>query len=229
MKVAPDRVTMSSSGASGASSGAGVEPSERLVIGVLALQGSYPLHSRAVERCGAIARRVRKPADLEELRGLILPGGESTAFAILAHKYGLFEPLRELGRGGLPMLGTCAGAILLGRGDEFPARLGLLAVDVERNAYGRQLDSFSADIDLEPFDSPFHAVFIRAPKFRVLDDSEVETLGVCGDDPVLLRGGNILLTSFHPELTDDLRLHQMFLESCRSARPRKSVAQTRTR
>ncbi len=191
------------------------------LIGVLALQGSFPLHIRSLERCGARTRRVRKPADLEGLSGLVIPGGESTTMENLALRCGLFEALGEAGRDGLPIFGTCAGAILLGKGAERPDRLELVDVEVRRNAYGRQVDSFSQDLFLAPFDSPFRCVFIRAPKIETPPESSpCEILGKHGDNPVLLRSGQILLATFHPELTSDLRIHKLFLEICGIRAPR---------
>lgn len=191
------------------------------LIGVLALQGSFPLHLQSVRACGVEAREVRKVTDLDGLTGLIVPGGESTTMAILAHKYGLFERVRQLGQEGLPIFGTCAGAILLGRGEGHPPRWQLADVEVERNAYGRQIDSFSAELELRPFEGPFHCVFIRAPKIRLPVSSRatgqasgVEVLGCHGADPVLVRCGRFLLATFHPELTPDRRVHQFFLERC---------------
>jgi 5'-phosphate synthase pdxT subunit len=172
---------------------------------------------QALRRCGVAAREVRKPADLEGLSGLIIPGGESTVMALIARNYGIFDPLRELGRQGLPMFGTCAGAILLGRGEPPPPRLELIDVEVDRNAYGTQVDSFSADIRLTPFEDPFHCVFIRAPKIRLPaapPAASIEVLGTHADDPVLCRSGHFLLATFHPELTADLRVHRFFLEQC---------------
>ena len=184
-------------------------------VGVLALQGSFPLHTRVLNRCGVRSLEVRKPRDLEEICALIIPGGESTVMAHLARKYELLEPMRELGREGLPMFGTCAGAVLLGRGEEHPPRLDLVDVEVLRNAYGRQVDSFTAELTLELFDRPFHGVFIRAPKFRLRHaNKDVRVLGHHEKEPVLLESGSFLLSSFHPELTDDLRIHQFFLERC---------------
>lgn len=185
------------------------------VIGVLALQGSFLLHIASLERCGIKVRRVRKPEDLEGIAGLIIPGGESTTMENLAHRCGLFEALRDAGRGGLPIFGTCAGAILLGKGTERPDRLEIVDVEVRRNAYGRQVDSFSDDLLLTPFDSPFHGVFIRAPIIETpCEDLDCEILGKHGGNPVLLRSGRSLLATFHPELTRDLRVHKLFLQIC---------------
>ena len=185
------------------------------VIGVLALQGSFPLHLACLRRCGVRGRRVREPGDLEGIRGLIIPGGESTTMENLARRCGLIEALREAGQAGMPIFGTCAGAILMGKGDERPERLELVDVEVRRNAYGRQVDSFSANLFLTPFDRPFHGVFIRAP---VITDPgahrDGEVLGKHDGNPVLLRSGRMLLATFHPELTEDLRIHRLFLQIC---------------
>lgn len=185
-------------------------------IGVLAIQGSYPLHLRALGRLGVEGRPVRKPAGIEGLTGLIIPGGESTTMTLLAQEYELFEPLRRAGLEGLPMLGTCAGAIILGRGEGPPPRLELAPVELERNAYGRQLDSFTATLELEPeiFGEPFHGVFIRAPRIVGTQSPEVKILGEHQGSPVLVQSGKLLLSTFHPELTEDLRLHRYFLERC---------------
>jgi 5'-phosphate synthase pdxT subunit len=188
---------------------------------VLAIQGSFPLHLRALGRLGLEARPVRKPADLEGLAGLIIPGGESTVMSLLAREYGLDEPLRELGRKGLPIMGTCAGAILLGRGEGTPPRLELAPVELARNAYGSQVDSFTATLRLEPFREPFHGVFIRAPRITAVDSdaaggaSAPRVLGTHDGSPVMVRAGNLLLLTFHPELTEDLRIHEYFAEMVR--------------
>ena len=183
-------------------------------IGVLALQGSFPLHIAAFERLGVEARRVRTLADLEGLSAVVIPGGESTVMSLLARKYGIFEPLRKLAREGLPMMGTCAGAILLGRGSGEPPRLEAVPVELVRNAYGTQVDSFTASLDLDPLASTFRGVFIRAPKILPpAAGANVQVLGTHEGDPVMVQSGRILLTTFHPELTDDLRVHEYFLAS----------------
>ena len=200
-------------------------------IGVLGIQGSFALHMRSLHQLGIASRLVRKPEDLEGLRGLILPGGESTVMSRLMRKYELFDPVRELGREGMPMFGTCAGAILLGHGEGSPVRLELVPVELERNSYGTQIDSFTAGLDLEPFDRPFHGIFIRAPRIVSLDaradatasrPNETPVRRVIGGDPavlaqhdgspVLVSWKHFLLATFHPELTDDLRLHRYFVE-----------------
>ena len=203
----------------------GGRPEDRASIGVLALQGSFPLHVQALRRCGVDTREVRRVPDLEGLAGLVIPGGESTTMSLLARQYDLFDAMRELGRTSLPIFGTCAGAILMGQGDDNPPRLGIVEVEAVRNAYGRQIDSFTAELDLKPFDAPFHGIFIRAPKLRPcggydgkMPDS-VEVLSTHEGEPVLLRCGRHLLSTFHPELTDDPRIHRLFLERCLSPCP----------
>jgi 5'-phosphate synthase pdxT subunit len=172
-------------------------------IGVLALQGAFREHVRALRRLGADAVEVRLPEELADLDGLVIPGGESTTIARLAALYGLDDAIRGFGR---PVLGTCAGMILLGRG-----HLGLADVDVERNAYGRQVASFEADVELSGEQTPFRGVFIRAPRVANVG-AEVEILAEHDGEPVLLRDGQVLVAAFHPELTDDSRVHERFLE-----------------
>jgi 5'-phosphate synthase pdxT subunit len=157
---------------------------------------------------GAEAVEVRKPEQLRDLDGLVIPGGESTAIARLVRLYGLEEAIRSFEG---PMFGTCAGMILLDR-----SHLGLIDVDVERNAYGRQVASFEADLDLDCDDRPLRGVFIRAP--RVQDAGpEVEVLAELDGEPVLLRDGRTIVASFHPELTGDTRVHERFLELVKEA------------
>ena len=189
------------------------------LIGVLALQGDYAEHIRALERCGARTVKVRLPSDLEPIAGLVLPGGESTTLVKLAKEWGLFEALRAKGRAGLPMFGTCAGAILLGCGDDRPERLGLVPVQVRRNAYGRQRESFEKSLQFAGAGDAgaLLAIFIRAPKIDPPADREVAVLVRDGDDPVLLRYRTFLLATFHPELTEDLRVHRLFVAMCRTS------------
>lgn len=159
-----------------------------------------------VRRLGAEAREVRVPADLEGLDALIIPGGESTVMTLGIEREGLAEPLRELVHGGTPVLGTCAGMIMLDR-----QHLGLLDIATERNAFGRQVRSFEADIDLDGVSGgPMHAVFIRAPWVSEHGPA-VEVLGRVGDHPVAIRQGNMIAVSFHPELAADTRLHELLL------------------
>jgi len=177
-------------------------------IGVLALQGNFREHAAMLRRLGADPVEVRKPEQLHGLDGLVIPGGESTTFMRLMRLYGLEEAVRRFGR---PILGTCAGLIVLDRG-----HLGLLDVDVERNAYGRQVASFEADLDLAGEEEPLRGVFIRAPRVERVG-GDVEVLAELDGEPVLLRQGRFLVATFHPELTDDARVHELFLDSVREA------------
>ena len=180
-------------------------------VGVLALQGDFREHLAVLQRLGVPAREVRTPPDLEAVEALILPGGESTTIARLMAKSGLDRAIQERGEEGMPLYGTCAGLILLAKElvEDRPQPLGLLDVTVDRNAYGRQVDSFEADIDIKGMGT-FHAVFIRAPKV-VRCGPAVEVFAEYDGAPVLVRQGNVLASSFHPELTDDTRIHEFFL------------------
>ncbi|HSM38433.1 MAG TPA: pyridoxal 5'-phosphate synthase glutaminase subunit PdxT [Candidatus Limnocylindrales bacterium] len=184
-------------------------------VGVLALQGAVREHLEAIRAIGAEAVPVRLPADLEGLDALILPGGESTTMRRLIDRYGLREPIMRMAAEGRPMLGTCAGMILLASGiaDGEEPVLGLLDMVVERNAYGRQLDSFEADVDLPAIgEAPLHGVFIRAPVVSRAGPG-VEVLARDGEGrPIAVRQGRLLATAFHPELTNDRRLHRLLLE-----------------
>jgi 5'-phosphate synthase pdxT subunit len=185
-------------------------------VGVLALQGAVRPHLGILAALGATPVEVRTPDDLAGVDALVLPGGESTTVSKLLDSSGLREPLTARLAGGMPALGTCAGMILLatevldGRPDQ--RSLGAVDIRVRRNAFGRQVDSFEADLDLAGHDTPLHAVFIRAP---VIEEAgpEVEVLAALADRPVLARQGPVIVASFHPELTDDLRLHQLFLST----------------
>ena len=181
-------------------------------IGVLALQGDFEKHERALERAGAEAVQVRSAADLESVDGLIIPGGESTTMLKLLEEEKLLEPLRDFGRG-RPVFGTCAGAILLASEVSHPAQasLGLLDIDVERNAYGRQLDSRIARLTPQGLEGDLEAVFIRAPIIRRVGE-QVKVLASYQGDPVLVEQGRHLVATFHPELTDDPRIHRLFLD-----------------
>lgn len=182
------------------------------VVGVLALQGDVREHSRMAAAAGGGAAAVRLPADLEGVDALIIPGGESTAIGRLAVLYGMIDPLRRRIEAGLPVLGTCAGMIFLASGvtDGAQPQLGVLDMVVERNAFGRQNESFECDLDVEGWEEELHAVFIRAP---LVDEvgPEVEVLAEHEGKPVLVRSGRVLAAAFHPELTDDLRLHRMLI------------------
>ena len=177
--------------------------SRPLRIGVLALQGNFREHIATLAGLGVDAVEVRKPRQLAGLDGLIVPGGESTAIGRLIGLYGLERPLRDFPGA---ILGTCAGMILMAR----DGLMGQVDIDVARNAYGRQVASFEADVELEGDERPLRGVFIRAP--RVTDVGEgVDVLAELDDDPVLLRQGRFLVASFHPELTEDTRVHERFL------------------
>jgi 5'-phosphate synthase pdxT subunit len=175
-------------------------------IGVLALQGAFREHVAMLRRLGADVVEVRLPEQLDGLDGLVVPGGESTTIMRLAGLYGLDEAIKRF-QGAV--FGTCAGMIVLDR-----ERLGLIDIAVERNAFGRQVSSFEAEIEIEGEGEPFRAVFIRAPWIREAGP-DVEILATVDGHPVLAREGRILVASFHPELTDDTRIHERFLELVR--------------
>lgn len=188
-------------------------------VGVLALQGDFREHLAVLGRLGCEAVEVRTPEELDTVDALVIPGGESTTIGRLARIYGLLDPLRSRIEAGMPVLGTCAGMILLGAATTGPGQpqLGVLDVVVERNAFGRQVDSFEADLIIEGDIDTFHGVFIRAP-WIVKVGADVEVLASVRDGdtgegrPVFVRQGNVLATSFHPELTGDTRVHRMLLE-----------------
>jgi 5'-phosphate synthase pdxT subunit len=177
-------------------------------VGVLAVQGNFREHAAMLRRLGVEAVEVRKPDQLDGLDGLVVPGGESTTFMRLMRLYGLDEALRSFAG---PVFGTCAGMIVLDRG-----HLALMDLEVDRNAYGRQVASFEADLRLPNEDAPLRGVFIRAPRVRD-HGADVEVLAEHDGEPVLLRQGRFLVASFHPELTEDTRVHELFLESVREA------------
>jgi 5'-phosphate synthase pdxT subunit len=181
--------------------------------GVLALQGAFREHCRALRDVGLDAVEVRVPADLEGLDGLVIPGGESTTMSNLMQAYGLEEAVLDFHRRGGALFGTCAGMILLaasavdGRPDQ--RSLGLIDLDVRRNAYGRQVSSFEAPVRISGEDPPMHGVFIRAPRIERMGD-EVEAVATLDGAPVAARQGSVMVASFHPELTSDRRLHARF-------------------
>jgi 5'-phosphate synthase pdxT subunit len=179
-----------------------------LRIGVLALQGAFREHASALRKLGAEVVEVRLPEELDGLDGLVIPGGESTTIMRLAELYGLDEAIRAY-RGAI--LGTCAGMIVLDR-----RHLDVADLEVDRNAFGRQVKSFEADVELADDEIPLRGVFIRAPRIRDAG-AEVEVLGELGGEPVLVRDGRLLLASFHPELTDDLRVHELFVQMVEEA------------
>ena len=179
-----------------------------MTIGVLALQGAFREHAQRLRALGADVVEVRLPEHLDGLDGLVVPGGETTTITRLMRLYGLDGAIRRF-EGAI--LGTCAGMIVLDR-----AHLALTDIEVDRNAYGRQVASFEADLELEDDTRPLRGVFIRAPRVRA-HGPDVEVLAELDGEPVLLRDGRILVASFHPELTDDTRVHERFLELAREA------------
>ena len=186
----------------------------RTRIGVLALQGAFAAHAAALQRLGVSTAEVRVAVDLEQCDALVLPGGESTTMSQLLETSQLFDPLAKRIAAGMPVFGTCAGMILLSKGiaDGRPDQLSFAAldIDVQRNGFGRQRDSFETEIDVLGLDRAFHAVFIRAPRISRIG-SEIETLASHGGEPVLVRSKTVMAASFHPELADDDRVHQLFL------------------
>jgi len=194
-------------------------------IGVLALQGDFIEHEAMLNRLNVEARQVRNSRELTGLDGLIVPGGESTTFCRLMQDFNLYEPLEAVVRAGVPVWGTCAGMIVLAKhatGLE-ASTLGAIDIEVDRNAYGRQVQSFEADLDVPALgDTPFHGIFIRAPVVTSVGPA-VDTLatvvgeGSDAETPVAVRQGVIMATSFHPELTDDDRFHRYFVGIVREA------------
>ncbi|ATH93947.1 glutamine amidotransferase [Bacillus glycinifermentans] len=184
-----------------------------LTIGVLGLQGAVREHIRSIEACGAAGKVVKWPEDLKEIDGLILPGGESTTMRRLIDTYQFMKPLQEFAASGKPMFGTCAGLIILAKkiAGSDAAHLGVLNVTVERNSFGRQRDSFEADLTVKGLDKPFTGVFIRAP--HILEaGADVEVLSEHDGRIVAAKQGNLLGCSFHPELTDDDRITKLFID-----------------
>jgi len=192
------------------------------LVGILALQGDFEAHARLLQKLGAPAREVRVPGDLDGLDALVIPGGESTVMTLGIEREGLGEPLRELARSGTPVLGTCAGMIMLDRD-----HLGVLDIRAERNAFGRQLRSFEADLEFTQIPGgSLHAVFIRAP--WVADyGPEVEVLAQVDGHPVAVRQENIVAVAFHPELTGETRLHALLLAAGTATQRTRSAAQPR--
>jgi 5'-phosphate synthase pdxT subunit len=183
-------------------------------IGVLALQGAVAEHMQMLSALGAEAVPVRLPSELDDLDALIIPGGESTTISKLLSDYGLMEPIRRLARKDFPIFGTCAGLVLLAK--KVPnldmESISVMDIEVERNAFGRQVDSFEADLKIPALhNGTFHGVFIRAPIIEKVEQG-VEVLCQLNGRPVAVRQGKLLACAFHPELTDDLRLHKYFLD-----------------
>ena len=190
-------------------------PRRRPLVGVLSLQGAFAAHQAALDSTGARTRQVRVPADLEGIDALVMPGGESTTMSRLLATSGLFDPIAERLGTGLAVFGTCAGMILLAVDvlDGRPDQRSFAAIDitVRRNGYGRQVDSFEADVPVTGLDAPFHAVFIRAPLVEAVGPT-IDVLAEHEGVPVFARSGRIFVASFHPELTPDHRLHSLFLQ-----------------
>lgn len=188
------------------------------VVGVLALQGAFAAHAEILRALGCETAEVRTVADLERVGALVVPGGESHTMSQLIESAGLAEPIGSRIADGMPVFGTCAGMILLaseildGRGDQIS--FAAIDVSVRRNAFGRQVDSFETEIDT--VEGSVRGVFIRAPRIETIGDG-VEVLGRLGDEPVWVRQRNVMATSFHPELTDDARVHRRFLETVMTA------------
>ncbi|EJY55886.1 SNO glutamine amidotransferase [Alicyclobacillus hesperidum URH17-3-68] len=182
-------------------------------IAVIAVQGAFREHIQALRQLGADAVEARRAGELENVDGVVIPGGESTAIGKLMREYDMIDPVRKMAADGKPIFGTCAGMIVLAKrieGEE-TVHLGLMDVTVNRNSFGRQRESFEADLEIPALgEATFPAVFIRAPHIAAVGD-EVEVLARYRDRIVAVRQGNLLATSFHPELTGDLRLHQYFL------------------
>lgn len=192
-------------------------------IGVLALQGAVAEHIRSLEAAGAETVAVKRVEQLEELQGLVIPGGESTTIGRLMRKYGFMEAITEFSAQGKPLFGTCAGLIVLAdeiEGQE-EAHLRLMDMTVARNAFGRQQESFETDLDVKGIDEPVRAVFIRAPLIKKVG-SDVDVLSTYKGEIVTARQGHLLAVSYHPELTDDYRLHAYFVDMVKEAAANKS-------
>jgi 5'-phosphate synthase pdxT subunit len=190
-------------------------------IGVLALQGDFALHARALEKCGVEAVEVRKPLELDAVDGLIVPGGESTTLLKLMDAWGFVQALEKFHSSGRPIFGTCAGLIILAREVESPRQfsLGLIDLTVERNAYGRQRESFEAcgEARLDAAPIPLEMIFIRAPRIKRVGP-DVQVLAEHGGEPVMARQGQVLVATFHPELTDSTTVHRYFCDLVRQSR-----------
>jgi pyridoxal 5'-phosphate synthase pdxT subunit len=192
-------------------------------IGVLALQGAVAEHIRSLEAAGAEAVTVKRVEQLDELNGLVIPGGESTTIGKLMRKYGFMEAIREFSAQGKPLFGTCAGLIVLAERIEGQdeAHLQLMDITVARNAFGRQRESFETDLEVKGINEPIRAVFIRAPLIKSVGEG-VEILSTYKDEIVTARQGTLLAASYHPELTDDYRLHAYFLDMVKEAAASKA-------
>ncbi len=190
-------------------------------IGVLAVQGDFLEHRQALSRLGVDAPEIRLPHQMDDIDGLIIPGGESTTIVQLIDMYGFRDALRQRSQEGMAIWGTCAGMIVVANRltDRRPEPLRLMDIEVSRNAFGRQVDSFEADIEFEDIDgAPFHCVFIRAPVVSSVGES-VKVLAVLEDGrPIAVRQGRMLATAFHPELTGDSRIHEMFVRMAKAGK-----------
>ncbi|WP_269773795.1 pyridoxal 5'-phosphate synthase glutaminase subunit PdxT [Bacillus safensis] len=195
-----------------------------LTIGVLGLQGAVREHIHSIEACGAEGKIIKHVEELESVDGLIIPGGESTTMRRLMDTYQFIDPIKAFAAQGKPIFGTCAGLIMLAKHieDREDAHLGLLNVSVARNSFGRQVDSFEADLEVKGLDAPFTGVFIRAPHIISADDS-VEIMAEYDGRIVMAKENNILGCSFHPELTDDHRLTQLFVDMVKSYKTKLAV------
>jgi 5'-phosphate synthase pdxT subunit len=186
---------------------------KNLTVGVLALQGAVEPHALMLERCGIRTLRVRFASEIDQIDGLIIPGGESTTVGKLMDRYGIDSRIVERAHAGMPVMGTCTGMILLARNivGSDQHRLGLMDTTILRNAFGRQVDSFEADLHIPVIgDAPFRAVFIRAP-YAVNCNGKTQVLAECENKVVLVQQGNLIGCAFHPELTDDSRIHEYFI------------------
>ena len=181
-------------------------------IGVLALQGNFKEHIEMLKKCSVETKEIRMPSDLDDCDGLIIPGGESTTIGKLMRKYKLDRKIKNKHNKGMPIFGTCAGAILLANEitDSKQPKLGLMDISIERNSYGRQIDSFEADIEINSL-GRFKGIFIRAPVIKKIYNG-VEVLSEHDGEAILVKNGTILAATFHPELTDDVKVHNLFIE-----------------
>jgi len=185
-------------------------------VGVLALQGDVKEHLRMLKKCGVEPIEVRKPHHMDNIYGLIIPGGESTTIGKLMKEYGLDKEIKRKYSLGMPIYGTCAGAILLAKNilDSKQHKLGLVDITIKRNNYGRQIESFETELEIEDFRKPFKGIFIRAPAIDMVHNG-AKILSKHENKAVLLRQGNLLVSTFHPELTNDIRIHKYFVNMIR--------------
>lgn len=197
-----------------------------MIIGVLALQGSFNLHCKMLADINIKAVEIRQPEQLNDIEGLIIPGGESTTLSVLLEEYGFLEPLKYAADSGLPIWGTCAGAIILGHGDDVSATgMELIGVKVLRNGYGRQIDSFVASLNIIGLHTSYRGIFIRAPRLIAVG-SEATILASHKGEAVMAEERNIMVTTFHPELTDDPRIHQYFINEMILSAKRRMIKNT---